>query len=101
MILVTIVDGFKVAKTGWFIALEAILNFCIGVDFICRMKMVGFNKYFTNPSTGHKRWWHIFDALVVGVCIMLFAIQMFAKSGAIKGFEEASEEILLVLWAIW
>jgi len=26
---------------------------------------------------------------------------MFAKSGAIKGFEEASEEILLVLWAIW
>ena len=97
----TIVDGFKVAKTAWFISLEALLNLCIGLDFGARVKLVGIRRYFRNPSTNHLRWWHIFDAIVVMVCIILFAAQLFARSGAVKGFEEASEEALLVLWAIW
>jgi len=101
LILVTIIDGFKVCNTGWFIALEFLLNFLITGDFVARIKMVSCEKYFRNGSTGHLRWWHIFDAIVVILCLLLFAIMLFAHSGVVKGFDEAAEEALLVIWSIW
>ena len=101
LIVVTIVDGFKVAKTPWFIALEFLLNFLITVDFVLRLKMIGCDRYFRNSSSGHLRWWHIFDATVVVLCLLLFAVMAFAHSGAVKGFGEAAEEVLLVIWSIW
>jgi len=101
LIIVTIIDGFKVCNTGWFIALEFLLNFLITGDFVARIKMVSCEKYFRNGSTGHLRWWHIFDAIVVILCLLLFAIMLFAHSGVVKGFDEAAEEALLVIWSIW
>jgi hypothetical protein len=101
LILVTIIDGFKVCNTAWFICLELLLNFLITIDFVARIKMVGCEKYFKNASSGHIRWWHIFDAIVVILCLTLFAVMLFAHSGVVKGFDEAAEEALLVIWSIW
>lgn len=101
LILVTVFDGFQVADSLMFIFLEFILNLLIGIDFICRIKLVGCNKYFKDPNTGKVRCWNIFDALVVTFCNAVFALSLFSKTGASKGFEEASEEALIVLWCVW
>lgn len=81
--------------------LEFVLNLLIGIDFACRIKLVGCNKYVRDPNSGRVRWWNIFDALVVTICNSVFAISLFSKTGAIKGLEEASEEGLIVMWCIW
>jgi len=101
LVLVTVFDGFQVADSLVFIFMEFILNLFIGVDFVCRIKLVGCKKYFKDPNSGKVRCWNIFDALVVTVCNAVFAISLFSKTGAIKGFEEASEEALIVTWCIW
>lgn len=101
LILVTIFDGFQVAESPLFITLELILNLLIGLDFGFRIKLVGCQKYIKDPSTGLLRWWNIFDAIVVTICISLFTTTLFSKTGVIKGFEEAGEEALIVLWCIW
>ena len=101
LIMVTIFDGFTVAESPLFIVLEFILNLLIGIDFICRIKLVGCQKYVRDPGTNKIRWWNIFDALVVTFCNAVFALSLFSKSGAIKGFEEAGEEGLIVMWCIW
>ena len=84
-----------------FIVLEFVLNLLIGIDFACRIKLVGCQKYVKDPTSGKIRWWNIFDALVVTICNGMFAISLFSKTGAIKGLEEASEEGLIVMWCIW
>ena len=101
LVLVTIFDGFQVAESTIFIVLEFILNLLIGVDFACRIKLVGCQKYVRDPANGKIRWWNIFDALVVTVCNGTFAVSLFSKTGAVKGFEEATEEGLIVMWCIW
>ena len=101
LILVTIFDGFQVAESPLFIALELILNVMIAIDFACRIKLVGWSKYVRNPATGKIRWWNIFDGMVVIVCNVVFGLSIVSKSGAVKGFEEASEEGLIVMWCIW
>ena len=101
LIVVTIFDGFEVAESPMFIVLELVLNLLIGVDFGCRIKLVGCNKYIRDPSSGNIRWWNIFDAFVVTICNITFAFSIFSKSGAIKGFEAATEEALIVMWCIW
>ena len=49
LIIVTIIDGFKVADSPMFIFLELLLNVMIGVDFACRVKLVGCERYFKDP----------------------------------------------------
>ena len=89
------------AESPLFIVLEFILNLLIGIDFICRIKLVGCRKYVRDPASDKIRWWNIFDALVVTFCNAVFALSLFSKTGAIKGFEEAGEEALIVMWCIW
>jgi hypothetical protein len=101
LIVVTIFDGFEVAESPMFIVLELILNLLIGIDFACRIKLVGCNKYIRDPSSGKIRWWNIFDAFVVTICNTTFAVSLISKSGVIKGFEAATEEALIVMWCIW
>ena len=38
---------------------------------------------------------------MVIVCNIVFLVTLFSKTGAVKGFEEASEEGLIVMWCIW
>jgi len=84
-----------------FIILEFVLNLLIGIDFACRIKLVGCSKYVRDPNTRRLRWWNIFDGIVVIVCNSVFAVSLFSKTGAVKGFEEAGEEGLIVMWCIW
>jgi len=101
LVMVTIFDGFQVAESPLFIVLEFVLNLLIGVDFICRIKLVGCQKYVRDPGSNKIRWWNIFDALVVTFAMQFLLCHFFSKSGAIKGFEEAGEEGLIVMWCIW
>ena len=100
LILITIIDGFKVTKSGLFIAIEALLNILITVDFSLRLRLVGSRAFFTNPQTGHYRWWNIFDAAVVFICSIAFVSTLICRS-SFKTIGEASEEVLLVAWAFW
>ena len=97
----TVFDGFQVAESPMFIVLEFLLNLLIGVDFAFRIKLVGCRKYVRDQTNGRIRWWNIFDALVVTVCNSVFAISLLSKTGAVKGFEEATEEGLIVMWCVW
>ena len=101
LILVTIFDCFQVAESPMFIVLEFVLNLLIGIDFGCRIKLVGCHKYVRDPQTARIRCWNIFDAVVVIFCNAVFAVSLLSKSGKIKGFEEAGEEALIVMWCIW
>jgi len=82
LILVTIFDGFKVADSPLFIFLELVLNLLIGVDFACRVKLVGCERYFKDPQTGSMRWWNIFDALVVSICNIVFFVTLITKKSS-------------------
>ena len=101
LILVTIFDGFQVAESPLFILLEFLLNLLIGIDFGLRLKLVGCQKYFRDPSTYKIRFWNILDCIVVVVCNIVFLMTLFSKTGSIRGFEEATEEFLIVMWGIW
>ena len=101
LVLITVIDGFQVADSPGFIVLELILNILIGVDFICRILLVGCKKYVIDPATGKARWWNIFDALVVIFCNVVFGLSLVSKSSVSWGFEAASEEILITMWCIW
>ena len=79
LVMVTIFDGFTVADSPLFIVLEFILNLLIGIDFICRIKLVGCQKYVRDPTSNKIRWWNIFDALVVTFCNAVFALSLFSK----------------------
>jgi len=100
LILVTIIDGFKVADSALFIALELILNILITGDFCCRLKLAGFRKYFIS-NAGNYRWWNFFDLFVVITCNLLFLVSVSMKSSKVFGFSEGFEEAVLVLWAVW
>lgn len=100
LILVTIIDGFKVADSFLFIALECIINLLITADFACRVKMAGCSQFFKSKS-GKHRWWNYFDAFVVLTCGLLFFIAVSARSSTLKNVDESLEEIVMVLWAVW
>jgi len=55
LVMVTIFDGFQVADSPLFIVLEFILNLLIGIDFICRIKLVGCRKYVRDPASDRIR----------------------------------------------
>lgn len=100
LILVTIIDGFQVAESALFIALELLLNLLITGDFLCRIKLTGAKKYFRSNS-GKYRWWNFFDVFVVFTCNTLFIISVAMKKSPGFNVEEGTEEAILVIWAIW
>ena len=101
LIIVTIIDGFKVTKSGLFIAIEALLNILITADFLLRLRLVGRGAFFTNPQSGHYRWWNVFDAAVVVICSVAFLSTLIFRTGSLTAIGETSEEFMLVSWAIW
>lgn len=101
LILVTVFDGFMVTKSKLFIGIEAILNILITTDFFLRLRLVGKQAFFTNPQSGHYRWWNIFDCAVVVVCSVAFLFTLLFRSGALTKVGETSEELMLVAWAVW
>ena len=89
LIATTIIDGFKIAESPLFIAIELFLNLLISVDLLCRVRMVGFKKYLL------KDWWNKLDLIIVIGCTSLFVFSIIYKASA----NEISEELLLILWS--
>jgi hypothetical protein len=102
LILVTIIDGFKIADSPMFIALEFLLNLFITLDFCFKVKMTGVQKFFKlDMQQKSSWWWNYFDAFVVLSCTMLFVGTVFAKHGLQKEIDESLEQLVMVIWAIW
>ena len=90
LIVITIVDGFKIAQSPVFVAVELILNITISIDLLFRVRMQGCKKYF------QKSGWNKLDLFIVLGCNILFIISLLSHITA----EEISEELLLVAWSI-
>lgn len=90
LIVVTIIDGFKIAESKMFITVELLLNLTITVDFLLRVKMAGFKSYL------RKSLWNKLDFVIVLGCNLLFVVSIIAQ----VSYGEISEELLLVFWAI-
>ena len=100
LILITIYDGFKVTSSTGFIFVEALLNILIAADFAAKVKLVGYADFFKRNN--HIRWWNVFDCAVVVACILLFVASLISKAApADKRLQEGTEEVLLVMWAVW
>lgn len=89
--MTTIIDGFKIANSPTFIAVELLLNITISVDFGFRIRMAGFKKYMKKSN------WNKLDFAIVFGCNLLFLITMISSS---TQSEEISEELLLIVWSI-
>ena len=69
LILTYVVDGYEVAKSPAFIFVEFSLNVAIGIDFGCRIRMIGLMKYLSQ-----NKCWNKFDFLIVVLCNVLFLL---------------------------
>ena len=90
LILITIIDGFKIAESPTFIFIEFLLNAVISVDLGLRVKMYGFKQYM------RKNRWNKLDVLIVILCNVLFFLSIIFH----VAFVEINEELLLVAWSI-
>ena len=68
LIIITVVDGFKVAKSPVFVAVELVLNITISIDLLFRMRLQGCKKYVM------KSGWNKLDVFIVLGCNALFII---------------------------
>ncbi len=109
--VITIFKGFKVDENPLFILIESILNFLILVDFLFRLKLAGFKRFFLSTQqhvTGGptSRLWNWLDAFVVTTSVILFIVIISSHSvqERAKGedyLSQASEIFLLVIWALF
>jgi uncharacterized membrane protein len=95
LVLITLFNGFLIDESPLFIIAECIINLLIIIDFVCRVRLVGLNRFIKGGC------WNIFDTIVVIACVILFAIILISKTGGIKSLEEVSEEVLLIMWSVF
>ena len=109
LVIVTIIKGFKVEENPLFIFIESVLNLVIVGDFLCRVRLAGFKRFFGRDNTNgnsSSRPWNILDTIVVMGSMILFIIIIFSHSTVVREdgenyLEEAGEIALLVIWAIF
>ena len=70
LIVITIADGFKIAESPGFVAVELLLNITISIDLLCRMRLQGCKKYFKRSG------WNKLDVFIVLGCNVLFIISL-------------------------
>jgi len=86
----TIIDGFKIAKSPAFVVVEFVLCITITIDFAFKARMAGCAKYLT------MNHWNKFDLVIVIGCNILFIISVISTSKSVG--EEVTEEILFIAW---
>mgnify|MGYP001807100909 CR=1 FL=1 len=96
LVVITFIKGMKIDENPMFIAFESLINLCILVDYIIRVYLAGFKRFFKNQSL-----WNIFDSVVVMGCVLLFVVMLLSRTGVILVLEEISEELLLVVWSVF
>lgn len=90
MLIIAIIDGFKVADSPAFICVELLLNITISFDFYFRVRMVGFSNYMRNSI------WNKLEGVIVVGCNVLFIVSLLQH----MLINEISEELLLVAWSV-
>ncbi len=95
MVVATIVEGIQINDQYWFIALEIFVTLLIFADFILRLKLQGYSRFFSGGL------WNYFDTGVVIGCLVLLILILLSKSGTYLLFEELSEEVLLIGWSVF
>lgn len=95
LIFSTLIYGFKIGETPFFLFIEFLLNFFVLADFACRVRLLGFKRFFDGG------FWNVFDAFVVFGCVLLFLLSLIQSSFSVHIFEEVSEEILLISWSLF
>ena len=70
LLLIAIIDGFKVADSPAFISVELLLNVTISLDFYFRVRMIGFVNYMKNSI------WNKLEVLIVVGCNVLFIVSL-------------------------
>lgn len=109
LVIVTIIKGFKVEENPFFIFIESVLNLVIVGDFLCRVRLAGFKRFFgrdVNNSNSSSRIWNILDTVVVLGSLLLFIIIIISHATVEREdgesyLEEAGEIALLAIWAIF
>jgi hypothetical protein len=91
LIIITIVDGFKIAESQPFIFVEFLLNATISIDLGLRIRLNGFKIYLNK-----NRVWNKLDVLIVLLCNLLFFFSIVFHIA----YVEINEELLLVAWSI-
>lgn len=91
MVVWILLEGSKVHQSMLFIILEVIINVWILTDFILKLYLKGYKKFFNS-------WTNIFDTIVVMSCFITFLIMFFTSSVSLIVLEEIIEEMFFVLW---
>lgn len=100
LIIVTIIDGFVIAESLLFLALELTMNVAITIDLASRMKITGLKKFFRSNS-GKLNWWNVFDTFMVVTCVLLFIAAILIQHGPLKDADLGIESFVMVVWAVW
>jgi len=102
-VAITIFKGFKIEENPLFLIVESILIILIVIDFICRVKLAGFQRFFFSSGT---RLWNSLDAFSVIASLIIF-IAILTSDSTIERpdgqsyLSEASEIILLAFWSLF
>ena len=91
LIIVSVLDGFKIAHSPVFVVVEFLLCLTISIDFALKARMVGFQKYMT------MNCWNKLDFLIVIGCNILFIVSVVQSATVEAGL---IEEILFIAWCV-
>lgn len=92
LVVITIADGFRVAGSPFFIAVEFIMCLTVTVDLALKVRMKGFKKYLKSGT------WNKLDFFIVVSCNLIFLLTIIKKATVA---EEISEELLLIGWSVF
>ena len=92
LVVITIADGFRIAGSPFFIAVEFIMCLTVTVDLALKVRMKGFKKYLNGGT------WNKLDFFIVVSCNLIFLLTIIKKATVA---EEISEEILLIGWSVF
>jgi len=92
LVVITIADGFRVAGSPFFIAIEFILCLTVTVDLGLKVKMQGFKKYLKGGT------WNKLDFFIVISCNLIIMLSIFKSENVA---EPISEELLLIAWSVF
>lgn len=70
LIFTTLIYGFKIGETTFFLFIECLVNLLVLADFACRVRLMGIKRFFDGG------FWNVFDAIVVFGCVFLFLLSL-------------------------
>jgi len=94
LVVLFICFGSDASSHPVFLMSELLINLIIVTDLLFRIKLAGSRRFFNS-------WVNVLDFLVICGCIFFFLLLLIPSSLEVKLFEELTEEILYIVWAVW